>query len=149
MLDMEDTMDARLLTPLLLLLAACPPLDDKDPDGDPDAFSECATDDGDPITVDAVRVVGDTLEVDVGHGGGCEEHTYQICWPDQSFMESDPVQVDLEVYHDAHGDGCEAYLQSTLEFDLTPLKESYLDGYQATSGEIVIHLDGETVTYTF
>lgn len=129
---------------LVLTLGACFPSSEP-----PELLSDCSASDGDPIDVTGASISGDTLSVDVGHGGGCEEHTYSLCWPDQLFMESMPVQVNLEVFHDAHGDGCEAYLTSTLDFDLTPLKTAYEDAYQESGGTITIHVDGQTVDYTF
>lgn len=132
-----------VLTLSMFILAAC------EPAAPPEEFSACEGSDGDEISVDGASVDGDTLTVAVGHGGGCETHTYSICWPDQSFMESDPVQVNLEIFHDAHGDGCEAYLTSELQFDLTPLKTAWQDAYQQSAGTITLHVDGQTVDYTF
>ena len=114
----------------------------------PEAFSDCSADDGDPTSVDAAAITGDTLSLDVSYGGGCETHRFQICWQG-SFAESAPVQVWLELWHDAGGDTCEAALSEILTFDLTPLKEAWQDAYGAESGEISVHTDGGTVSYTF
>ena len=145
--------------PWALALAACGA--DNDEDGDdtgadtgaaggavPDAFSDCRASDGDSTELASAAISGDTLTIDASYGGGCEAHDFQICW-DQSFAESEPVQVWLEVWHDAHGDGCEAYLSETLSFDLSPLKRAWQDGYQQASGTITVHTDGGTVAYTF
>lgn len=139
---------------LLLLLLGCPSSKTEDPD----AFSACDSDDGHGFEItDAdtggapVFVDGDTLWVDVAYGGGCEEHTFTICWPDQSFMESDPVQVNLEIFHGGPADMCEAYLYETLEFDLTPLKDAWKAAYGDTAGTVVINLEGapDSVEYSF
>lgn len=143
----------KLSIALMLLMTACLP---GPPDDPPEPFSDCRTDDGDPIEVghpdgtgDAVWIEEDTLHVIVSHGGGCEEHVYEICWPDQAFMESEPVQVALEIWHDANDDMCDAYLTEELAFDLTPLRDAWHDSYGAGPGIITIHVDGESVEYAF
>lgn len=125
---------------------------DADTDGSggavPDAFSDCRAADGDATWYESASVSGDTLSIDVSYGGGCETHDFQICW-DGLFLESEPVQVGLEVWHDAHGDACEAEISETLTFDLSPLKQAWQDGYQQESGTITIHTEAGSVTYTF
>lgn len=124
----------------------------------PTNFSDCLIDDGDAIALstgdgyaiegDAV-IQGDTLKVLVGYSGGCEAHEFSICWPDQSFMESNPVQVGLALFHNANNDICEAYISEEIELDLTPLRVAYEDGYGASSGTILIRFNGEQLTYDF
>lgn len=123
---------------------------------EPEAFSDCSTDDGWPIDLGGfdtqsppVSISGDTLTVVVGHGGGCTEHLYEICWPDQSFMESEPVQVALEVWHGGERDNCEAYLTETLAFDLSPLKTSWKSAYGEGPGTILVNVMGESAEYSF
>ena len=144
---------------LTLGLAACGADDD---DGDdtggaaddgggsatPAAFSDCHASDGDDTALANAAISGDTLTIDASYSGGCEAHEFQVCW-DQSFAESAPVQVWLEVWHDGHGDSCEAYPTEPLSFDLGPLKQAWQDGYQQESGQITVHTDGGTVAYTF
>jgi hypothetical protein len=155
------TRKAGLLALVLpLTLVACLSKDEDD-DGDdtaaddtgdvtelPADFSDCRAADGDTTDLANAAVSGDTLTIEASYGGGCEVHDFAVCW-DQSFAESDPVQVWLEVWHDANGDSCEAYETRTLSFDLTPLKEAWQSGYQAESGTITIHIGSESVTYTF
>lgn len=125
-----------------------------EPDG---PFTECSADEGNggldlwafDTGTESLSIDGDTLSVVVGFGGGCEEHIFEICWPDLSFMESDPVQVNLEIWHGGTPDMCEAYFSEVLEFDLTPLQESWKDGYGEGPGTITIHLMGESVDYSF
>jgi hypothetical protein len=109
----------------------------------------CHTTDGDAFTVDSVAVEGDELVVALGYSGGCEAHDFTLCWPDQTFMESHPVQVALELFHDAHHDTCEAWFMEDRRFSLLPLRAAYAAAYGAKVGTIVIHLDGSTVDYTF
>jgi hypothetical protein len=147
----------RRVTPLLALLAftaGCPSALGPTPE----AFSECHTEDGHDFTIasadsagDPLWIDGDTLQVSVGYGGGCEEHTFQICWPDGAFAESAPVQATLEIWHGGPVDNCEAWVAETLSFDLTPLKQAWKDAYGDGAGEIVVHVEGapESVTYSF
>ena len=96
----------------------------------------------------AEYVGDDTLEIDVGYSGGCETHEWTLCW-DGQFMESDPVQVDLDLRHEANDDMCEAGIQETLSFDLQELRDDYEAGYQTDGGTIIMGLTGhgESVTY--
>ena len=114
----------------------------------PDAFSNCRSADGDATDLAEAALSLDTLTLVASYSGGCEAHEFQICW-DQDFAESAPVQIWLEVWHDANGDACEAIDTQTLSFDLTPLKQAWQDAYQQSSGEITVHTDGGTVAYTF
>jgi hypothetical protein len=131
----------------LVALAACgapvrnPPL--------PDAFSDCVASDGDPVEVTGLTVDGDTAVVDVTYSGGCAEHEFTLCWPDQSFQESDPVQARLDLYHDANGDTCEAGIIGPVEIDLAPLRDAWIDAYGGSTGTIVIHVGEFTADYTF
>ena len=112
-------------------------------------YPACEYADGDEFYLYGVAISGDTLQVDVSYSGGCETHDFTLCWPEEIWLESYPVQTSLEILHDAHGDACEAELDETLELDLLPLQQAYLDAYGGSTGEIEIHLLGETVNYSF
>lgn len=138
----------------LLLLAACPPAKTDVPE----EFSTCDGDDGYAISVTsmdsaspAVSVDGDTLSVMVGYGGGCQDHLFSICWPDATFLESDPVQVNLEIWHGGVADTCEAFLMDTLTFDLSPLKAAWKEAYGDGPGTIQINVASaaDSVEYSF
>lgn len=83
----------------------------------------------------------DTLVVAVGHSGGCETHSYSLCYQ-PAFGESDPVQADLVLIHDANGDACEAYLTTELRFDMSPLAAAHQDTYPGAAGLIRTNLGG-------
>lgn len=104
----------------------------------------------DPINVDGVSLEGDMLTLEVIHGGGCAQHDYQLAW-NGAFMESLPVQARLVLVHDAHGDPCKALVRKALQFDLSPLKEQWREGYREEHGTIVLHLPGSPspIRYTF
>jgi hypothetical protein len=96
----------------------------------------------------SLTINGDCLDVEVGYSGGCEDHDFTSCW-DESFAESDPVQAWLWIDHDAHNDLCEAYIQTTVSFDLTALREGWQEAYQADSGSIIIHVADQSIQYDF
>jgi hypothetical protein len=119
-------------------------------DTPPTDFSDCDPAAGDPIDITAASIDAETLTVAIGHSGGCADHTYVLCWPDQAFAESSPVQAHLGIQHDAHGDSCEAYLTSELTFDLSPLREAYAEAYGAVDGGVIdVHVDDQSASYVF
>lgn len=133
-----------LLAALPVLLTACPAAAPPTPLGNCDASA------GNTVDVVDAELVGDLLTVTVQHGGGCEEWTYTLCWPDQLFLESNPVQVNLEVLATTpQPDMCDAFLTESFEQDLTPLKEAWQDAYQQESGTITVHIEDQTVEYNF
>jgi len=86
----------------------------------------------DEYIIQDARVEADSLIVDISHGGGCEEHEYQMFW-DGLLLETFPPQVNLSLFHNANGDFCEAALFETLSIDLSSLPAE--DG-------LIINLDG-------
>lgn len=93
-----------------------------------------------------VQLTGNRLLVDASYGGGCAQHTFKACW-DGSFLESLPVQAQLRLYHDGHGDLCEALKSTPLSIDLTALGTAYKSAYQVTSGKVVVRLGDFADTY--
>jgi len=138
----------RTLCTLALLLSAC---GDKTDDARPDDLSDCSASDapGPEVDVGELSIDGDTLSIEVSFGGGCEEHTLALCWPEQAFLEEDPAQALLEVWHDGNEDSCEAYLTEILVVDLTPLKTAWQDGYGAESGTIQLTVGDSSLEYRF
>jgi len=101
---------------------------------------------GDPFTANSAWVNADTLFLDVEYSGGCAPHDFESWW-NGAYMLSLPVQMNLEVVHDANGDLCRALIFEELALDLTELRRGYGYGGPAT---IVIHApDGNTVHYDF
>jgi hypothetical protein len=109
----------------------------------------CSADLGDPYDLTNVVLEGSELVATVGYGGGCEEHVFTLCWPDQSFMESYPVQAGLDLYHEGNDDPCDAYFVEDVRFSLVPLSDAYTDAYGGTSATIVLHLGEFELPWTF
>jgi hypothetical protein len=118
-------------------------------DGGDDAYPSCRASEGDAFETLEVAVAGDELAVTVAYSGGCADHLFTLCWPESTFLESEPVQVNLELLHDGMADACDAYPSETRTFDLEPLAEAWRDSYRAESGTIIINLHGHSVEYSF
>ncbi|MEP2025532.1 hypothetical protein [Reichenbachiella sp.] len=73
--------------------------------------------DSDPFDLVDLRNDSTLLIIDVAYGGGCEQHTFELIWPEVITMIY-PPRYTVILNHDAHDDNCEAYLSSTLYFDL-------------------------------
>lgn len=93
----------------------------------------------DPASVLGSNITRNILELTARYGGGCEEHKFDLYW-DGLFMESNPVQIKLQLSHNSHNDVCRALITKNIYFDLTLLKTSFSSGYQTSQGEIIIHI---------
>jgi hypothetical protein len=92
----------------------------------------------DPAVIRSATITGDDLRIAVEFAGGCAEHHFSLLHFG-IFMESLPVQTNVQLTHDAGGDRCRALLGRELLFDLTPLRRAYVEAY-GRAGTIVIHL---------
>lgn len=117
--------------------------------GVPAGLPACRADEGDPYTVDGAAIVSDQLAVTVSASGGCEDHDWTLCWPDQSFAESSPVQARLEILHDDHDDPCDAIITEDLRFDLAPLATAWHDAYGPGPGEMLVVIGDEHLRWSF
>lgn len=73
-------------------------------------------------------ITEDTLQATVEYGGGCEKHIFTLYWNGQ-FKEEGPPSIELFLHHNANNDECEALIMEDINFDLKPLKDTYLKGY--------------------
>lgn len=112
--------------------------------------SSCAGLPNDPVALRIVGVEGNLLHMYAQYSGGCQDHDFYACW-DGTFMESFPVQVRLQVFHDAHGDTCEALITKDIYLDLSTLRESYQNAYRSQTGTIILRVAGaqQDATYRF
>lgn len=105
--------------------------------GDVRSTTQWGTDD---YELNAAAVRGDTLAVSVSYSGGCIAHRFTLVAA-EVFKESDPVQLDVAIAHDADGDPCEAYPTEDYHFILDPIKARYKASYGTGPGTIVLGLD--------
>ena len=109
----------------------------------------CHADEGDAYTIDGASLDGGELVVDLEFSGGCASHQFTLCWPDQSFQESLPVQASFELFHDDGDDACDGLLTEERRFSLTPLIDAYEESYGSRTGEITINVGDEALSFTF
>ena len=105
----------------------------------------------DAFELNAAKIAGDTLAVTVSYGGGCRDHQFTLVAAG-AFMESDPVQLNVALAHNANDDPCERWVTEGYFFSLAPIKALYQKAYQQDSGVIVLQLkDGpaDALVYEF
>ena len=104
----------------------------------------------DPAQIQAARVDGDTLRLEVQDGGGCTQHVFRLL-AGTGFMESNPVQTRLYLGHNANGDMCRALVRPTLAFSLAPLAAQWRRNYGNRPGTMIVRLEGWTaeLRYSF
>ena len=104
----------------------------------------------DPFTINNVILENDILKINITYTGGCEEHDFMLIGT-TSFMESNPVQINILLSHNANNDPCDALINEELNYYLTPLKNAWQEAYQKNSGTIIIWIEGftESIYYEF
>ena len=94
-----------------------------------DSFSFMVNDAGQSVWVE-----GDTLFVNVGYGGGCQEHEFTMYW-NGFWAESAPPQTGVFLVHEGNDDFCEVAIgPRTLQFDLSSITSVYRPFWFAVVG---------------
>ena len=93
-------------------------------------------------------MTGDDLVLEVGYSGCDPGHPVDICW-NGMWMESLPVQVNLQLDHDGQGEACRAYFSESHTFDLSAMRVAYQTSYPTSTPTIMVHIGSQTVEYTF
>ena len=94
-------------------------------------------------------ITGDVLTLNVSYGGGCETHDFTLI-TSGVFLESDPVQLQAVLAHNANGDRCERWVTETYHFNVSALKARYQKAYRTETGTIVLSIkDMPALVYTF
>ena len=65
--------------------------------------------------------IGNVLQLEVSHSGGCGEHDFALFMSPATFAESNPVQASLWLQHQDRDDPCDGIVVQTLTFDLRPV----------------------------
>ena len=86
----------------------------------------------DPFQIVAAAVDGDVLHLTLSFGGGCEDHDFTF-FSEGPVLESFPPGAMIRIFHDSHGDPCEALLQQSFELDLRLIRSD-------SSDEVVVFL---------
>jgi hypothetical protein len=85
---------------------------------------------GDAYTLGQITLSGQQLTTTATYGGGCEIHTFDLVALG-GWLESNPVQVNILITHDDHGDMCDALPTVELRYSLRPIVEAYEEAYGA------------------
>ncbi|MCP3057769.1 hypothetical protein LXT21_03150 [Myxococcus sp. K38C18041901] len=105
----------------------------------------------DPINIESAKIEGNVLTLNVAHGGGCAEHTYELAWDGnlQSKAGATPV-ANLVLIHDGHGDRCKAMKFAELRFDVSAIAKEQ-SGQSNAHGTVDLALLGVSapVSYSF
>ena len=91
-------------------------------------------------------VEDDALTLTLSYGGGCARHDFTLV-ADGEFRESNPVQLDVFLAHDANDDRCQAYPTEAYEFDLTPIQVLYRETYGTDAGAVLLHFYGQDIPH--
>jgi hypothetical protein len=93
-----------------------------------------------------VHLLGDLLFTDVRFSGCTPDREFAL-YGSKGFMESLPVQAGIFLWYDGPDEACSVYFTRTLVFDLSPLKEEYLKGYEEGPIRLRIVEPGSTAPY--
>lgn len=66
---------------------------------------------------------GDSLVVEVGYGGGCRVHAFELVRK-APMIRSLPPKWPLDLIHQANEDPCRAWVEERLAFNLMPFRAS-------------------------
>jgi hypothetical protein len=103
----------------------------------------------DQFTFNDIKLIKNLLHLNVSYGGGCEEHIFKLI--STSFMESNPVQVNIVLSHEDNDDPCDMWITEEYIFNLLPLKKSWQQSYQQNSGIIIMNIEewNQSINYEF
>ena len=93
------------------------------------------------VDVISAEVVGDSLRVVVGYGGGCGDHRFSLMTSGPA-MKSLPPKQPVVVVHESTGDPCRALIQNEQMFDLSGYKLS-------PHGMTIVLLDSLILPYSY
>ncbi|MDP2208598.1 MAG: hypothetical protein Q8K98_07465 [Bacteroidota bacterium] len=85
----------------------------------------------DHVLIDSARISGDTLILVVSYSGGCREHEFKL-FGSYSIIKTNPPQAEIYLSHNSNADMCEAWITENVKFDLSPLKNYYLQTFDNT-----------------
>jgi hypothetical protein len=92
-----------------------------------------------PFFLHDVRILADTLTLDIGYSGGCQSHYHFLFMSPAAFQESDPVQANLYLRHVDNGDMCEAYITETKRVSVRSIADLHQTMY-GSFGPIVLNV---------
>lgn len=108
-----------------------------------DSFGDLKT--GDRYSVNAVRVEGNMMYVDLSYSGGCKEHVFNVYGSNAIAKSLPPIRA-IKINHNANEDHCRAMINQTISVDLRNFAYKKEEGSQ-----IYLTLEGfkDRITYTY
>jgi hypothetical protein len=94
----------------------------------------------DEYVLNSAMITDDRLELNVSYGGGCEKHQFTLV-STGVFLEPFPVQLRVDLAHNANNDSCEAWLTDDYHFDLSAIKILYQAAYQQEASTTILLLE--------
>lgn len=88
--------------------------------------------------IDTASITGDTLILVVSYSGGCRTHDFRL-FGSRSIIKTNPPQAEIYLSHNFNADMCEAWMTEIIKFDLTPLKNYYLQTFDNT-GHLLLRI---------
>ena len=100
------------------------------------------------LNIDTMYVSHDHLTMNVQYAG-CEQAESELISMD-SFRESYPVQLAIKIKLTGMG-SCEKLIHDQLIFDLSPIRQLYIEQYRQESGTILLDLENwpDFIRYEF
>jgi len=88
----------------------------------------------DPISVSA-GIEDENLVLSVNYSGGCKTHLFELIW-DGQYLESSPLQINLNFRHSNQGDTCQMLIRKRLAYSLSDVEPCHIN----------LHLDGHKIS---
>jgi len=103
------------------------------------------SDSSDAIKFEDVKLNGNTLEIKVSYGGGCENHTFELIGSPNISKSLPPIR-SIQLIHRANKDACKALIIKDLIFDVSSFTYK-----KETGTTIYLQLDGwdQKLLYTY
>ena len=95
----------------------------------------------------SISIDGDIISITAGYLPTCDEVSFTLCW-NGTFMESNPPQISAH-FSAENEDNCQEFGQETIKFDLSPVKEQYMEVYPTGGETVVVNVGGRTGNYQF
>ena len=89
-----------------------------------------------------VELEGDLLTIEISFGGGQTTHDFELISSGE-YIESSPIQTNLVLSHDSHGDLAKSLITKELFFDLKPLKDEIFSIYSFFSPNVSLQINLE------
>ena len=70
----------------------------------------------DAITINEITIISNCLQIDLSYSGGCKTHEFLL------FADLSIPDLSFKLAHNANDDPCEAWLTTTISYDLSPFK---------------------------